>query len=515
MKGIDNILDRITMYRLVLYYLLFLIFVACIYCFLGVLSFNPFLLIASVLFIVTVSCVTNKIFANAFNAPTNIESVYISALILALILSPIKSISDLPLLFWASVLTVASKYVLAINKKHIFNPVAIAVTLTAIGFNGSASWWIGTIPMLPFSLLGLLIIRKIRRYDLVFYFFVASLVTILGFSFISGSNLLTTVKQIIFSSPIFFFAFVMLTEPLTTPPTKTLQSVYGILTGILFAPQFHIFSFFTTPELSLVIGNIFSYFVSPKNKIISTVVQKIQIAPDMVDFLFAPKNKLAFTPGQYMEWTLPHKNTDSRGNRRYFTIASSPTENNLRLGVKFYQNGSSFKKAMAAINAKTPIVGGQLSGDFILPKDTKQKLIFIAGGIGISPFRSMIKYLIDSKQPRSIVLFYANKTVDEIVYFDVFNQAEIEIGLKTVYTLTDKTKVPMNWEAPPQGGKFSGKRSVGRIDANMITKEAPDFKERTFYLSGPHAMVTGFEGVLLGMGVKKNKIKTDFFPGFV
>lgn len=504
MKFIDNILDSITMYRLVLYYLLFLLFVAYIFCLLGILPYNPIFLILSVVFLTAISWITNKIFAWAYSVPTNVESVYISALILALIISPIKSFADLPFLFWAAVLTMASKYILAFNKKHIFNPVAIAAVLCAFAFNGSASWWIGTAAMFPFSLSGLLLVRKIRRYDLVFYFFVASLLTMLGFSLAQGSNLFTTLKQIVFSSPIFFFATVMLTEPLTTPPTKTLQSLYGAFVGVLFAPQFHLWTLYTTPEQALIIGNIFSYIVSPKYKVISTIQQKLQIAPDMIDFLFVPQKKLAFSPGQYMEWTMPHKNTDSRGNRRYFTIASSPTEEAIRLGVKFYPNGSSYKKAMLSIDAKTPIVGAQLSGDFILPKDTKQKLVFIAGGIGITPFRSMIKYLLDIKQQRQITLFYANKTVEEIVYADVFAQAQQVLNIKTVYTLTDTTKLPANWQG-----------RAGRIDASMLTQEVPDFMQRIFYLSGPHAMVTTYKETLKSMGVPDKQIKTDFFPGFV
>jgi ferredoxin-NADP reductase len=224
----------------------------------------------------------------------------------------------------------------------------------------------------------------------------------------------------------------------------------------------------------------------------------------MIDFIIPQKNKMAFTPGQYMEWTIPHKKTDSRGNRRYFTIASSPTEETLRLGVKFYPNGSSYKKAMAAIDTQTPIVGAQLSGDFTLPKDTKQKLVFIAGGIGITPFRSMIKYLLDINQARPIILFYVNKTVNEIVYTDVFNQAAVQLGIKTIYTLTDQTQVPPNWQ-----------QKTGRIDATMIRQEIPDFMERTFYLSGPHTMVTAYKETLHAMGVPGKQIKIDFFPGFV
>jgi hypothetical protein len=187
--------------------------------------------------------------------------------------------------------------------------------------------------MTPFALLGWLIVRKIRKESMMMSFFISSLMTMLAFSFINGGNLLTTIRQIAFASPIFFFAFVMLTEPLTTPPTKRLQTAYGVLVGVLFAPQFHIGGFYTTPETALMLGNIFSYVVSPKQKIISTVTEKIQIAPDMLDFLLKPAKKLTFLPGQYMEWTVGHSRPDSRGNRRYLTIASSPTEDAIRLGV--------------------------------------------------------------------------------------------------------------------------------------------------------------------------------------
>lgn len=503
MKFIDKLLDSITMYRLVLYYLLFLLGVASLFGFLGFLPYQPLAIIGSSLAFVVICWITNRIFSWAFDAPTNVESVYISALILALIITPIKSVADFPLVFWASVLTMASKYIFAINKKHLFNPVAIAVVLTSLAFNGSASWWIGTGVMMPFSLLGFLIVRKIRRTDLVGTFFAAAYFSIFAFTVLQGSNLFNTIKALVISSPIFFFAFVMFTEPLTTPPTKRLQVIYGAITGVMFAPQFHLLSFYPSPEIALVIGNIFSYLVSPKSKIMSTVKEKIQWGADLMDFILQPTQRLAFEPGQYMEWTLPHPNPDDRGNRRYFTIASSPTEDNLRLGIKFYPNGSSFKKAMVAIDQKTPIVGAQLSGDFTLPKDPKQKLVFIAGGIGVTPFRSMIKYLVDTKQKRDLVLFYANKTADEIIYYDVFNQAQTELGIKTVYTLTDQEKLPKDWQW-----------RVGRIDATMITEEVPDFIERMYYLSGPHAMVTAYEATLLAMGVPAKQIKIDYFPGF-
>lgn len=493
------------MYRLLLYYLIGLLIMAFIFSIFKILPFNPFELLVSVSFITFVCWVTNKIFSKVFNAPTNIESVYISALILALIISPIKSIQDVWLFFWAGVLTMASKYIFAINKKHIFNPVAIAVVLTSIGFNGSASWWVGTLEMAPFVLIGgLLVIRKIRREDLIFGFFVSALTTVAAFSLFFSGNMVNTMRHLLLNSSLLFLAFVMLSEPLTTPPTKELQILYGAFVGFLFAPQLHIAGIYSTPELALVIGNIFSYTVSPKYKLLLRLKEKIQHGTDILDFNFFLDKKLAFVPGQYMEWTLQHDNPDSRGNRRYLTIASSPTEDTLRLGVKFYPNGSSFKKTLANLDQNTPVVGGQLSGDFTLPKNPQEKCVFIAGGIGITPFRSMIKYLIDTKQSRPVVLFFANKVASEIVYSDVFEQARNELGIKTVYTLTDQNSIPQDWQ-----GK------VGRIDANMIQSEVPDFMERVFYLSGPHTMVTGYEKTLKEMGIKDNQIKKDFFPGFV
>lgn len=101
------------------------------------------------------------------------------------------------------------------------------------------------------------------------------------------------------------------------------------------------------------------------------------------------------------------------------------------------------------------------------------------------------------------MLYYSNRISSEIVYQDIFEQAEKDLAIKTVYTLTDLQQVPQNWQ---------GKR--GYIDEKMILKEVTDFKERIFYLSGPHSLVTTFEGVLQKMEIPKNQIKTDYFSGY-
>ncbi len=502
---IDYVLDRITMYRLVLYILIGLLGLATILSYFKLFSFSPLVLVLSTLFLVLICWAMNAILARVFEVPANVESSYITALILALIIDPVQKAGDLQFLGWAAVLAIASKYILTINRKHIFNPAALAVVVTSFVLNESASWWIGTTSMLPAVLIGgLLITRKLRQADMVWSFCLAALVSSSIVTFAQGRDVLTDLKQMLALSPLFFFVFIMLTEPLTAPPTKSLRRLYGLLTGVLFIPQFHIASLYFTPELALVVANVFSYLVSPKLKVVLKLIKKNKEAPDIIDFVFKSPQPLTFVPGQYMEFTLGHPRPDSRGNRRYFTLASSPTEKVLHVGVRFYEEGSSFKRAMARMDKQVQVVAAQIAGDFTLPPDRNQKLVFIAGGIGITPFRSMLKYLLDTQQRRDIVLFYANKTANEIIYKDVLSAAQTRLGIKTFYTLTDTTSVPRNWNG-----------LVGRINEKMILNAIPDYHERTYYLSGPPEMVRAYEQVLKSMGVKGPQIKKDFFPGLV
>lgn len=504
MNFIDDFLNSITMYRLVLYVLMAIIVWAAILSFLGFLPFTPYALLFSTAFLLFIGWATNAVFAGVFETPANAESFYISALILALIISPISSFADLSFLFWAAVLTMASKFILAVRKKHIFNPVALAVFVTSVTINKSATWWVGTAWMLPVVAVGgLLITRKIRRFDLVGSFALVSLITIAITNMSHGVSVATTVSRMLLNSPWVFFATVMLTEPLTTPPTRGLRIWYGAITGFLFSPLVHLGSVYTAPESALLLGNLYSWWVSPKEKLLLMFTQKIQLAPNIYDFIFATNRPARFTPGQYMEWTLSHKSPDDRGNRRYFTISSSPTEGGLRLGVRFNNPSSSFKTAMLTMSPGSKMLAGQLAGDFTLPPDPSEKLVFVAGGIGVTPFRSMVKYALDTNQKRDIVLLFSNKTASEIVYSETFDEAAKKFGMKTIYTLTDKTQLPADWAG-----------SVGRIDAAMIEKEIPDYRQRLFYISGPNALVTANERLLRSMGVSRSHIKTDFFPGF-
>ncbi|HET8842622.1 MAG TPA: oxidoreductase, partial [Ktedonobacteraceae bacterium] len=251
MKQIDYLLDRVTMYRLVLYLLLALLGIATLLAFFHLLHFPPLALVASSIFLMIICWAMNTIFAFVLKVPINVESAFITALILALMLDPTQTPGGLLFPGWVAILAMSSKYLLAIRKKHLFNPAAIAVVVTAFAMGGTASWWIGTTYMLPVVLLGgWLMTRKLRQEDMVLLFCVAALLTTCLLSIFQGKAIAGELSQLLLQSPLFFFASIMLTEPLTAPPTRNLRRWYALLTGVLFVPLLHFGSFYLTPELA-------------------------------------------------------------------------------------------------------------------------------------------------------------------------------------------------------------------------------------------------------------------------
>ena len=507
MKFIDSILNKITMYKLTLYYLILLVGAAVVLSFLKILSYNPLDILINSLLAVIVCYIANYIFAKIVGAITNSESVYITALILALII-PVKYPVNIAFMVGASILAMAAKYLLTVEKRHLFNPAAVSVAaISLLSPEHTATWWIGTPVMLPFVLVGgLLLVRKIKREDMVFSFLIAYLLIIAVGTYITTNSIQTIIANwqlTVFHSALFFFMFVMLTEPLTSPVTKKLRGLYAYVVAFLYAtPVLNIMSISFTPEMALVLGNVFSYIVNPNYRLALALKNKLQLSPDTYEFAFDRQKNFRFIPGQYLEWTLPHKNVDSRGNRRYFSISSSPTEDKLSMTVKFYNPSSSYKKELLNFQNGKQIIAAQVAGDFILPKNLKQPLVFIAGGVGIAPFRSMIQYIIDKSLLVDIVLLYTNKTVSDILYADVFERAR-DNGVRVIYNLTDLENLPHRW-----GG------TAGHITESSIKQVIPDYATRKYYLSGPQLMVQNFESTLKAAGVNSSQIKTDFFPGY-
>ncbi len=504
---IDGFLNKITMYRITLYALLFLLASACVLSLFGLLPFTAVSLIFSTGIILGAALLVNKIFSIVFEVPTNVESAYITSFILALIITPVSpdrffSASGLGFLGWAAVWAMASKFILSFNKKHIFNPAAFAVALTALTINQTASWWVGTLYMLPFAAVaGFIVVRKTARFEMVWIFGAVAILFSAIFDITKGVSLLTAVWQAVTVTPMVFMSTIMLTEPLTVPPTRNMRIIYAALIGLFFPPIMHFGSIYSTPELALLIGNLFSFAISPKGRHIMRLKKKTRLSNDVYEFCFESDRVVRFSPGQYMEWTLNHRKPDSRGNRRFFTIASPPDEKEIKLGVKFYPNASSFKQALFSAVPGDIILAAQPAGDFVLPGNKNEKLAFIAGGIGITPFRSIITHLVGRNEKRDMVLFYSARTPEDLAYRNIFDEAERRIGLKPVYAVNGLGKSD-NW---------NGK--TGFLNADTIRKEAPDYLERTFYISGPRSLVDSFKKILIEMELDPKKIKTDYFPG--
>ena len=235
------------------------------------------------------------------------------------------------------------------------------------------------------------------------------------------------------------------------------------------------------------------------------LVKKEQLTKTIWAFWFNGEQLPDWQAGQYMEWVLPHSNIDKRGTRRFFTIASSPTEKELMIATKVINPSSTFKVALRDINIGDPITAQDVNGDFILPKDRNAELVFIAGGIGITPFRSMLKWLLDTNQQQPITLLYANKTADEIAFKDFLDKTANFGWLKPIYFFSTKLST---YEVDSNGFRD------GLIDENAIRKYVPDFQDKLFYVSGPEPVVEAMEKILKKIGIRGRQLKTDYFPGY-
>ncbi len=151
---IDNFLNKFTMYWLMHWYLRILVGIAVILSLFGVLAFSPLDIIFEFFVLVIASWFFNLLFAKIFKVPSNLESYAITGLILTLIMTPQISIEAFWFYILAAFVSQASKYLLAINRKHIFNPAALAVVVTYFAIGQGASWWVGNIYILPAVLVG-------------------------------------------------------------------------------------------------------------------------------------------------------------------------------------------------------------------------------------------------------------------------------------------------------------------------------------------------------------------------
>ena len=380
MNFIDALLNKVTMYRAILYFLTGLYVISIALCLFRLLPYNPFDFLFSGVYLITLCYLANQCFAYLFKVKPNIESQFITGFILILIIGPTPFFENLLFLTLVAILAMGSKYLIAINKQHIFNPAAFAVVATGIILNQGASWWAGSIYLLPFILVGgLLIVRKTERFNMVLAFLLSSTIFLLLFQRVPLEP--KAIMDYLINPGTLFFTFVMLTEPITSPAHKKLRLYFGVVTGVTMVLFQTFLTVFYSMELALLVANALGRIAHFSKRYHLILKEKREIGAGIWEFLFTPAQTINYIPGQYLEWSLVHPNSDSRGVRRYFSIASSPTEKEVRIAVKVPEKASSFKHALTALRPGDGLYATNLEGEFVLQKDMTTPYVFIAGGI--------------------------------------------------------------------------------------------------------------------------------------
>ncbi len=219
-------------------------------------------------------------------------------------------------------------------------------------------------------------------------------------------------------------------------------------------------------------------------------ISQKQETADVNTFIFEPEAPVSWQPGQYMHYKLDHPKADDRGAERYFTIASAPFEKHLQITTRFTNdNGSSFKKALLQLESSDEVEADGPRGSFVL-QDGDIKHILIAGGIGITPYRSMILQLDHDNQDKQIELLYANRD-ENLVFGDLFKEVEARRQNFHLHA-------------------FTGDKKIEESDLQQYIQQP----NTIFYLSGPRGLVESFQHILEAHGLDEQRIKTDYFPGY-
>ncbi|MRJ75930.1 oxidoreductase [Aeromicrobium sp. SMF47] len=515
---LDRQLGRVTTYRLVTLSLVLLVVVYSVFTATGViegLSTGDNLVCLAVLLIA--SYVSNRVLGLLWRVRPHAESAVITALLLFFLFVPLLSI-DTGNLVWlalAAVLANASKYVLAWRGRHVFNPAAAGAFLVVVGQEIvgreeriNAIWQTAaTERLFPFVLvLALLVLWRTRRLDVAAVFVVIATVLIVARLLdVAGpdQSFVDVLKTTFYSYPIVFLAGFMLSEPLTLPPRRRQQLAVAAVTAVAFAypmwigfltdnpPSLGVFAI--TPELSLLIGNLVAFALARRRGLVLELEETRRLTPETHELVFRARRPVRFVPGQYVELTVPHARTDSRGSRRTFSISSPPDASGLvSVALRVPEPSSSFKRALLDLEPGERVHGTGVGGDFVLPADPSVPVLLVAGGIGITPFLSQLAH----EPSRDAVLVYGASTPGEVPFADEL------AGARVVLVCPERpASLPDGWsyvEAP-------------FLSVDLIAAAVPDLADRIAYVSGPPAMVNA---VRPGLAKRCRRVRTDYFTGY-
>ena len=497
---LDTLLGRATMYRLVTLCLSLLAITALALSVAGGITYSWAALSASLVTLLVATIVGSKAFAMLFRVAPHDESSVITALLLFFILAPTTDGTTLFQIALAGVFASASKYLLAVRGRHIFNPAAVGALWLSLLHLFLAYWWIGTPVMLPLTaVLAALVLYRTRQLPLGAVFVAVAATIAVSRNLSDGQAFAQSVKFAFGQTPMIFLAGFMLSEPLTLPPRRWQQLTVAAVVAVLFAVPITVGPYLLGPEAALVIGNALAFAFGQRRGVELRLSARKQLSPMSTEFTFAPVSRLGFRPGQYLELSIPHRHADSRGSRRAFSITSTPEDRgNVRIGMKMPDRPSSFKRSMQILQVGAVVRVTGVSGDFLLPRDSQLPILMVAGGIGVTPFISQLSSL-PSGHGRDIVLIYAAGESAEVAYLDELTAAGVRV---VVITRDDPGELPESFEHI----------TAQRLNRELLAGAVPDIADRHVYISGPPGLVDSMTRAARALHAKK--IEKDYFNGY-
>ncbi|MCU1412106.1 MAG: oxidoreductase [Rhodoglobus sp.] len=505
-RWLDRMTGLLTMYKLVLFVLIAVGVNALVLSLLGQIFYDPLSLLVSALVALVFTTASGWIAAKIARVEPHLVSSFITGLLVFFVMQPKLDLLGLSGIAIAGTVAGASKYLLAVRGRHVFNPAALgAIVPTLIVFTtfigmSFGVWWVGTPALQPIIILGaFLVLYRTQRLIVGVTFVVLAALLATTVAITGGQEPGAAIQQVLLQSPILFFAGFMFSEPLTLPPRRWQQLVEALVVALLFTVPLPIGPVSNSPLFALLVGNLLAFFFGQRRGIRLAYLGKRQLGATTWELSFQPARPVRFLPGQYMELTIPHRKADFRGSRRYFSISSAPdSDGPITFAITVPSKSSSFKQALLDLSPGAIVNGTGVGGDFALPRDASEPLLLVAGGIGITPFASQLAHATERGEKRNVVVVYATSTPGPLPYADLLEKS----GARVVLFGPSPKQLPAGWE---YGGE-------GRVTGERLAAAVPDAARRRAFVSGPPALVTDLRKALHSQGARR--VHSDYFSGY-
>jgi len=233
------------------------------------------------------------------------------------------------------------------------------------------------------------------------------------------------------------------------------------------------------------------------------LLNRVEVAEGTMAFQFEKPPGFDFKPGQSVDLTLLNPpETDSEGNVRTFSIASAPFEYQLRFATRM--RDTAFKRSLKKVPLGTAVKMDAAMGSFTLHKNSAKPAVFLAGGIGITPFSSIVRQADHDRAAHKLYLFYSNRRPEDAPFIEVLQNLEkTNPNFRFIATMTDVPRSKKTWNG-----------ETGRINQEMLSKYLDDLRGPIYYIAGPPAMVSGLRKMLVESGVDEDDIRTEEFAGY-